>query len=208
MPESGARSVPLPLQRHTSATTSCLCDNPYLCDHSLSLWHPLPLQRHTSATTPCLCDHPYLCDHSPSLRPLHISAISLPKSRNRLTNERGERNTAYWRKAQQKCGGAHLFESFTGTPLCLSVCLSLSQVRPAWPSQWARVHREEMILTCGIKLAVWRAVCLFCACWLAIPGVSVKSRWHVNLGNDHTLLRERRCFVYSKPRRRRRETRR
>ena len=42
-----------------------------------------------------------------------------------------------------------------------------------------RVHWKT-ILNCQMQLALKRAVCFMCACWLANRGLSLKSQWKVN----------------------------
>ena len=52
---------------------------------------------------------------------------------------------------------------------------SVTHVWSTWPLQWARVHQEEMILNCWIKLAVKRGAHLICSRLLANHSLSLRS---------------------------------
>ena len=66
-------------------------------------------------------------------------------------------------------------------PTCLEqFSLLLVEVGPL---EWVRIHQKEMILTCQSEMAVRRVVCLFCVCWLANHGFSLKSWQQINFAS-------------------------
>ena len=58
----------------------------------------------------------------------------------------------------------------------------------------------EMILSCRIKTAVERVVCLICVCWLADRGLSLKVRAQVYNLNDLQKRKDSFVFVDSQQR--------